>query len=143
MLGPLVEGSFNIMDIIIIKNYRFRLNIETYEGITIFKSNIQARGKTASNIEICPALKRKCLSSYERYKTHFKLKKERIKRQTEMKLRKSVKVLSAIGGRKGTKASTFSTTRAASTAGVRASRPATASSSTAGVRAHGPVAHLE
>lgn len=75
--GPLVEGSFNIMDDII-QNDRARLNIETYEGLAIIKSHIKATGKTAPNIEISPAMRRMCLSSFERYKTYLKQRKEKI-----------------------------------------------------------------
>lgn len=52
--GPLVEGSFNIMNNNIEKD-RVRLNIETYEGLAIIKSHMKATGKTASKMEISPA----------------------------------------------------------------------------------------
>ncbi|XP_056441350.1 uncharacterized protein LOC130378664 [Gadus chalcogrammus] len=52
--GPLIEGSFNIMDDII-ENDRVRLNIETYEGLAIIKSHMKATGTTASKMEISPA----------------------------------------------------------------------------------------
>ncbi len=91
--GPLVKGSFNIMDDIIEKD-RVRLHIETYEGLAIIKSHMKVMDKTASKIQITPALRRLCLS-YETYQNHLKKKKENLDKQKERKLREAVKVLSA------------------------------------------------
>lgn len=61
--GPLVEGSFNIMDDIIEKDGAW-LNLEAYEGLAIVKSHMKAVGKMASKMETSPALSSLCLSSH-------------------------------------------------------------------------------
>nr|XP_009294180.1 uncharacterized protein LOC103909516 [Danio rerio] len=135
--GPLVEGSFNMMDDIIEKD-RVRLNIETYEGLAILKSNMKVMGKTASKMQITPALRRFCLSSYETYQNHLKKKKVNLDNQKERKLREAVKVLSEVRVRKVKKGSTSYVCAKAptsSTLGVKRIAAATAStSSTAGVK---------
>lgn len=78
--GLLVEGSFNIMDDIIEKD-RVRLNIETYEGLAIIKSHMKVIGKTACKMQITPALRRSCLSSYGTYQNQLKKKKENLDKQ--------------------------------------------------------------
>ncbi|XP_052409582.1 uncharacterized protein LOC127955943 isoform X2 [Carassius gibelio] len=127
--GPLVEGSFNMMDDIIEKD-RVRLNIETYEGLAILKSHMKVMGKTASKMQITPALRRFCLSSYETYQNHLKKKKVNLDKQKERKLREAVKVLSAVRVRKVKKGSTSSVCAKAptsSTLGVKRKAAATAS----------------
>ncbi|XP_052420177.1 uncharacterized protein LOC127964065 isoform X2 [Carassius gibelio] len=127
--GPLVEGSFNMMDDIIEKD-RVRLNIETYEGLAILKSHMKVMGKTASKMQITPALRRFCLSSYETYQNHLKKKKVNLDKQKERKLREAVKVLSAVRIRKVKKGSTSSVCAKAptsSTLGVKRKAAATAS----------------
>ncbi|RXN18940.1 hypothetical protein ROHU_025945 [Labeo rohita] len=129
--GPLVEGSFNMMDDIIEKDW-VRLNIETYEGLAILKSHIKVMGKTASKMQITPALRRFCLSSYETYQNHLKKKKVNLDKQKERKLREVVKVLSAVRVRKVKKGSTSSVCAEAptsSTLGVKRKAAATASTS--------------
>lgn len=74
--GPLVEGSFNIMDDIIEKD-RVRLNIETYEGFAVIKTHLKAAGETASTMKISASLRSSCLFSYGRYKSYLKKKKDK------------------------------------------------------------------
>lgn len=58
--GPLVEGSFNIMDDIIEKD-RTSLNIETYEGFAVIKTHVKAAEQTASTMKIGAAMDSSCL----------------------------------------------------------------------------------
>jgi len=80
----------------IIEKDKVRLNIETYEGLVIIKSHMKVIGKTASNMQITPALRRLCLSSYGTYQNQLKKKKQNLDKQKERKLREAVKVLSAV-----------------------------------------------
>ncbi|XP_073672055.1 uncharacterized protein [Paramisgurnus dabryanus] len=105
--GPLVEGSFNIMDDIIEKD-RVRLNIETYEGFAVIKTHLKAAEQTACTMRISAALRSSCLSSFERYKCHLEKKKEKINAEKDRKIREALKVLSAVKVKKVKKASTTS-----------------------------------
>lgn len=49
--GPLVEGSFNLMDDIL-KDDRCSMNVETYESLAVIKSTLKARDRTASTMTI-------------------------------------------------------------------------------------------
>nr|XP_055023083.1 uncharacterized protein LOC129413401 [Misgurnus anguillicaudatus] len=69
--GPLVEGSFNLMDDIL-ETDRCSLNVETYESLAVVKSTMKARDWTASTITIDQPLRRSCLSSYQNYQLHLK-----------------------------------------------------------------------
>ena len=72
--GPLVEGSFNLMDDILEAD-RCRMNVETYESLAIIKSTMKARNCTASTMLIDQPLRKSCLSSYETYQLHLRKKK--------------------------------------------------------------------
>ncbi|KAL0149902.1 hypothetical protein M9458_054796 [Cirrhinus mrigala] len=99
---------------------------------TILKSHMKVMGKTASKMQITPALRRFCLSSYETYQNHLKKKKVNLDKQKERKLREAVKVLSAVRVRKVKKGSTSSVCAKAptsSTLGVKRKAAATASTS--------------
>ncbi|XP_062396671.1 ankyrin repeat and KH domain-containing protein 1-like isoform X2 [Sardina pilchardus] len=102
--GPLVEGSFNIMDDIIEKD-RVRLNIETYEGFAIIKANMKAAEQTSSNMKISAALRSSCLSSFNRYKCHLQKKTEKMNKEKQRKIREAAKVLSAVRVKKVKKTS--------------------------------------
>ena len=72
--GPLVEGSFNLMDDILEAD-RCRMIVETYESLAIIKSTMKARNWTASTMLIDQPLRRSCLSSYQNYQLHLQKKK--------------------------------------------------------------------
>ena len=59
--GPLVEGSFNLMDDILEAD-RSSVTEETYKGLAIVKSTIKARGWTASTMAIDQPLRWSCMS---------------------------------------------------------------------------------
>lgn len=61
--GPLVEGSFNLMDDILEAD-RCSMNMETYESLAVVKSTMKTRDWTASTMTIDQSLRRSCLSSY-------------------------------------------------------------------------------
>ena len=71
--GPLVEGSFNLMDDILEAD-RCRMNVETYEGLAIIKSTMKARNWMASTMLIDQPLRCSCLS-YQKYQLHLQKKK--------------------------------------------------------------------
>ncbi|RXN16572.1 translation initiation factor IF-2 [Labeo rohita] len=71
--GPLVEGSFNLMDDILEAD-RCSMNVETYESLAIVKSTIKAREWTASTMTIDQPLRWSCLSSYQTYQKHLQKK---------------------------------------------------------------------
>lgn len=72
--GPLVEGSFNLMDDIFEAD-RCSMNVETYESLAIVKSTIKAREWTASTMTIDQPLRWSCLSSYQTYQTSAEKKR--------------------------------------------------------------------
>jgi len=49
--GPLVEGSFNLMDDILEAD-RCSMNVETYESLAVIKSTLKARDRTASEASL-------------------------------------------------------------------------------------------
>ncbi|MEQ2183330.1 hypothetical protein GOODEAATRI_031613 [Goodea atripinnis] len=59
--GPLVEGSFNLMDDIFEAD-RCSMNIERYEGLTVIKSTLKARQCTASTMRMDQPMRRSCLN---------------------------------------------------------------------------------
>ncbi|KAL2102163.1 hypothetical protein ACEWY4_001331 [Coilia grayii] len=73
--GPLVEGSFNLMDDIL-EDDRCSMNVETYESLAVVKSTLKARDQTASTMTIDQPLRRACLISYQNYQLHLQKKKE-------------------------------------------------------------------
>uniref|UniRef100_A0A3P8TH97 Uncharacterized protein n=1 Tax=Amphiprion percula TaxID=161767 RepID=A0A3P8TH97_AMPPE len=145
--GPLVEGSFNLMDDIV-ETDRARLHIETYEALAIIKSHIKASGKKSPSIDISAAMRRMCLSSYTKYKEHLKQRREKVIKQKELKLKQAVKVLQAIRLKKVNKASNSSPVTVparASTSSVpaRASTSSVpASASTSSVPARSPTSSV-
>ncbi|XP_055062812.2 uncharacterized protein [Misgurnus anguillicaudatus] len=73
--GPLVEGSFNLMDDIL-EDDRCSMNVETYESLAVIKSTLKAKDRTASTMTIDQPLRRACLSSFQNYQLHLQKKKE-------------------------------------------------------------------
>lgn len=61
--GPLIEGSFNLMDDILEVD-RCSMNLKTYESLAIVKSAIKAREGTATTMKIEQLLRSSCLESY-------------------------------------------------------------------------------
>lgn len=96
--GPLVEGSFNLMDDILEAD-RTSMNVETYESLAFIKSHLKAEGKTASTVAISSSMRRSCLSSYQTYQTRLQEKTAREEEQRNKRLEAAVDVESS--GKKG------------------------------------------
>ncbi|XP_060756695.1 putative uncharacterized protein DDB_G0281733 [Neoarius graeffei] len=91
--GPLVEGSFNIMDDILEAD-RCRMNVETYEGLAIIKSTMKARKWTASTMSIDQPLRHSCLASYKTYQLHLEKKKAREEDMRQKRMTEAMRVRS-------------------------------------------------
>ncbi|KAK6961511.1 TRPM8 channel-associated factor-like protein [Biomphalaria glabrata] len=68
--GPLVEGSFNIMDDII-RDDRTRLKYFIYESLAIIKSSLAAQAETAVNKIVTEQMKNDVSFAYNRYQNHI------------------------------------------------------------------------
>lgn len=93
--GPLIEGSFNLIDDILEAD-RCSMTLETYERLAIVKSAIKAREWTATTMKIEQPLRRSCLESYSTYQLQLKSKKEREEALKKRKLKDAAKVLSSV-----------------------------------------------
>ncbi|KAL2080712.1 hypothetical protein ACEWY4_024505 [Coilia grayii] len=93
--GPLVEGSFNIMDDIIEKD-RVRLSTETYEGFAIIKSHLKAVEQTPSTMTISADLRRSCLSHRLKDIKSILSTRKKNNDEKERKIKEALKVLSAV-----------------------------------------------
>ena len=91
--GPLVEGSFNLMDDILEAD-RCRMNVETYESLTSIKSTMKARNWTASTMLIDQPLRRSCLSSYQNYQLHLQKKKASEQALKKIKMGEAIRMRS-------------------------------------------------
>lgn len=89
--GPLVEGSFNLMDDILEAD-RCSMNVETYESLAIVKSTIKAREWTASTMTIDQPLRWSCLSSYQTYQKHLQKKKEAQQAQKKKRVSEAARI---------------------------------------------------
>ncbi|KAM8735510.1 uncharacterized protein AB9X84_023938 isoform 2-T2 [Acanthopagrus schlegelii] len=92
--GPLVEGSFNLMDDIL-ESDRCSMNVETYESLAVIKSTLKARDWTASTMNIDQPLRRSCLSSFQNYQLHLKKKKETAQALKQKRLNEAARMLSS------------------------------------------------
>ncbi|XP_026101701.1 uncharacterized protein LOC113073044 [Carassius auratus] len=92
--GPLVEGSFNLMDDIL-ESDRCSMNVETYESLAVIKSTLKARNWTASTMNIDQPLRRSCLSSFQNYQLHLKKKKETAQALKKKRLSEAARILSS------------------------------------------------
>ncbi|XP_060786772.1 uncharacterized protein LOC132892503 [Neoarius graeffei] len=92
--GPLVEGSFNLMDDLL-ESDRCSMNVETYESLTVIKSTLKARDWTASTMNIDQPLRRSCLSSFLNYQLHLKKKKETTQALKQKRLNEAARMLSS------------------------------------------------
>ncbi|XP_063751989.1 uncharacterized protein LOC134872551 [Eleginops maclovinus] len=139
--GPLVEGSFNIMDDILEAD-RCRMNVETYESLAIIKSTMKARKWTASTMLIDQPLRNSCLSSYKTYQLHLEKKKAREQGMREKRMSEAMRVRStAVANRivtqaKKSKGPSSSSTRPA--ASPRPTRPSPKTISSAKTRPFRP-----
>lgn len=86
--GPLVEDSFNIMDVIVDK-HKVKLSIETYEGFAVIVTPESSRGDCQCSIK-------EILSFYGRYKSYLMKKKDKMCQEKEQKIREAVRVLIAV-----------------------------------------------
>ena len=92
--GPLVEGSFNLMDDIL-ESDRCSMNVETYESLAVIKSTLKARDWTASTMNTDQPLRRSCLSSFQNYQLHLKKKKETAQALKQKRLNEAARMLSS------------------------------------------------
>lgn len=92
--GPLVEGSFNLMDDIL-ESDRCSMNVETYESLAVIKSTLIARDWTASTMNIDQPLRRSCLCSFQNYQLHLKKKKETAQALKQKRLSEAARILSS------------------------------------------------
>lgn len=83
--GPLIEGTFNIMDDIV-ESDRAALTVENYEALSCVKYGLKARSITSLNMDVTATMKRKCLASYQAYKQHLVKKKQDAKEVQVKKL---------------------------------------------------------
>lgn len=74
--GPLVEGSFNIMDDIITDD-RSRLTVENYGALAHIKYTLKAAGVKSTNMKVTARTRRMCHAAYSTYTKH--LEKKQIK----------------------------------------------------------------
>ncbi|KAL7850047.1 hypothetical protein SRHO_G00193960 [Serrasalmus rhombeus] len=92
--GPLVEGSFNLMDDIL-EDDRCSMNVETYESLAMIKSTLKARDWTASTMTIDQPLRRSCLSSFQNYLLHLQKKKENEQALKQKRLSEAARIQSS------------------------------------------------
>eukprot|EP00745_Piridium_sociabile_P019195 TRINITY_DN2900_c0_g1_i2.p1 TRINITY_DN2900_c0_g1~~TRINITY_DN2900_c0_g1_i2.p1 ORF type:complete len:270 (+),score=47.64 TRINITY_DN2900_c0_g1_i2:279-1088(+) len=67
--GPLVEGTFNIMDDIV-ENDRTSLTSENYEAIALIKSGLHAEKKTSTTMDITHRMRTVCTNAYSTYRDY-------------------------------------------------------------------------
>ena len=90
--GPLVEGSFNLMDDVL-RSDRSSLNTETYEALAIIKSSLHMTKKNASTMDVDSNMTKSCLSSYHLYQSHLLRKKTLKADKQKKKLQEAVKIM--------------------------------------------------
>jgi hypothetical protein len=87
--GPLVEGSFNIMDDIITDD-RSRLCIENYEACAHIKYNLRSIRKKSTEMNVSTNMLKSCNEAHKNYKEHLQNKKLIKEQKNEAKVRKAL-----------------------------------------------------
>ena len=73
--GPLIEGTFNVMDDIVEKD-RSKLTVENYEAMAIIKTALKRRKNSALEMTVNADMKKACIIAYSTYQ-QFLAKKKR------------------------------------------------------------------
>lgn len=69
--GPLVEGSFNIMDDIITDD-RASLAVENYDALAHVKYTLRAAGSKSDTMIVTAHMKKRCNAAHKTYKEHIR-----------------------------------------------------------------------
>ena len=82
--GPLIEGTFNIMDDIVEKD-RATMTIANYEGMARVKFGLKKRGQKGTEIKPDPSMSKCFHRAYQVYKEEKKRKKKENRKRLQTK----------------------------------------------------------
>lgn len=74
--GPLIEGSFNLMDDIITED-RSKLTVENYEAISSVKYSLHRKKMKSVNLKPCSKMRKNIRTAYTSYQEHLVKKKSK------------------------------------------------------------------
>ena len=73
-IGPLVEGSFNIMGDTI-EDDRTTMTIEIYEAVAVIKTALKRKNMKSHKQEVTPSMKKCAIKACRSYQQYLKKKK--------------------------------------------------------------------